>query len=77
MAEKVAKVGIKREQGFLYYLDKEGNVSRVRMARGTDKGGNPEVISKTGIKREKGFLYYLDKEGDVSRSAMARGKKSK
>lgn len=75
MAEKVVKVGIKREQGFLYYLDKDGNVSRVKMARGTDKGGNPEVVSNTGVKRETGYLYYLDKDGDVSRSLMARGKK--
>ena len=30
MAEKVTKVGIKREKGFLYYVDKQGDVSMVR-----------------------------------------------
>ncbi len=77
MAEKVSKVGIKREKGFLYYLDKDGDVSRAKMARGTSKGGNPTKVSKVGVKREKGFLYFLDKDGDVARAKMARGKKKK
>lgn len=29
--EKVAKVGIKKEKGYLYFVDKEGDVSRARM----------------------------------------------
>ena len=33
-ASKVAAVGVKREAGYLYYLDKQGDVSRVAMARG-------------------------------------------
>ena len=37
MAQKVAKVGIKREKGYLYYLDKQGDVSRAKMARGKKK----------------------------------------
>ena len=31
MAEKVQRVGIKKEQGFLYFVDKEGDISRARM----------------------------------------------
>ena len=34
MAEKVAKTGVTKEKGYLYYLDKGGNVSRSKMARG-------------------------------------------
>jgi hypothetical protein len=77
MAEKVAKAGVKREKGFLYYLDKQGDVSKAKMARGKDKGGNPTKVAKLGVKREKGYLYFLDKAGDVSRAKMARGKKKK
>ena len=40
MAEKVATTGVKKEKGYLYYLDKGGNVSRSKMARGANKGGN-------------------------------------
>ena len=34
MATKVAKVGIKRKKGYLYYVDKKGNVVETKMARG-------------------------------------------
>ena len=37
MAEKVAKVGIKRQKGYLYYVDKKGNVVETKMARGNKK----------------------------------------
>lgn len=37
MAEKVAKVGIKRQEGYLYFIDKQGDISRVKMARGGRK----------------------------------------
>ena len=32
--EKVAVVGITKEAGWLYYVDKHGDISRTRMARG-------------------------------------------
>jgi len=34
MAQKVAKAGVKREDGFLYFIDKQGDISRAKMARG-------------------------------------------
>ncbi|OGS01984.1 MAG: hypothetical protein A3G41_02020 [Elusimicrobia bacterium RIFCSPLOWO2_12_FULL_59_9] len=70
MGEKVEKVGIAREAGFLYYIDKKGDVSRAKMARGGKKGGKPQSIHKLGLKKESGYLYYLDKKGDVSRAKM-------
>lgn len=78
MAEKVSKLGVKREEGYLYYIDKNGDVSRVKMARGGKKGGKPEKVAKAGIKKEDGYLYFLDKAGDISRAKMVRrGEKSK
>jgi hypothetical protein len=74
MAEKVAKVGVKKEKGFLYYLGKDGNVWRSEMARAGKKGGNATKVATASVKREAGFLYYIDKNGDVSRSPMARGR---
>ena len=32
--EVVAKVGVKKESGFLYFVDKQGDVSKAKMARG-------------------------------------------
>ena len=74
MATKVSKTSIRRERGWLYYLDKQGDVSRARMARGGGKPakGKPEKVAKAGVKREEGFLYFIDKQGDVSRTKMAR-----
>ena len=43
MAKKVAKVGIKKEKGYLYFLDKKGNVAKVQMKRA---GKN----TRTGLK---------------------------
>ena len=32
--EKVAKVGVEKEAGYLYFVDKDGDISRTKMARG-------------------------------------------
>ena len=37
MAEKVLKCGIKKEKGYLYFIDKKGDISRAQMARGGKK----------------------------------------
>ena len=75
MAEKVKNTGVTKQSGYLYYLDKNGNVSRTKMARGANKGGSPEVVANAGVHRESGWLYFIDKDGDVSRAKMARGRK--
>lgn len=78
MAETIAKVGLKKEDGYLYFIDREGDISRVKMARGGKKGGRPQKVSKLGIKKEDGYLYFIDKKGNVSRAKMVRrGKRSR
>jgi hypothetical protein len=79
MATKVAKVGIKKEDGWLYYLDKKGNVSRAKMGRGRKASKvKPQMVAKVGVKRQTGYLYFIDKNGDVSMAKMSRrGRKKK
>ena len=77
MAEKVTKVGIKRKSGYLYFIDKQGDISCAKMARGGSKGGKPEKVSKVGVKKKEGYLYFVDKAGDVSCAKMVRGGKKK
>ncbi len=48
MAEKVAKVGVKKESGYLYFVDKNGDISRAKMARGGKK-----KKKKTAKKKKK------------------------
>jgi len=77
MAQKLVKLGIKRQKGYLYYVDKHGDVSCAKMKRGKKKGGSPKKVAKCGIKRKEGYLYFIDKKGDVSCAKMKRGGKKK
>lgn len=79
MATKIEKLGIKREKGWLYYMDKNGNVARAKMSRGGKSKSKvkPEVIAKLGIKRQSGYLYFVDKQGDLAMAKMARRGKKK
>lgn len=72
-SKKVAKVGVKKEKGHLYFVDKQGDISCAKMARGSKKGGSPKKVAKVGIKREVGYLYFIDKQGDISCAKMVRG----
>ncbi|MBI2071108.1 MAG: hypothetical protein HYT79_10970 [Elusimicrobia bacterium] len=78
MAETLAKIGLKREDGYLYYVGKDGCVWRAKMARGGKKGGKPQKVTVTNgnggypVKKEPGYLYFLDKKGNVARAKMAR-----
>ena len=74
MAEVVTRTGVSKESGYLYYLAKDGNVWRSKMARAGKGGGNAEKVADAGVSRESGYLYFIDKNGDVSRSPMARGR---
>ncbi len=79
MAEKVAKVGVKKQSGYLYFVDKKGNVARAKMSRGGKKKGKAkvEMVAKAGIKKKSGYLYFIDKSGDISAAKMARGGRKK
>ena len=79
MAEVVAKTGVKKQGGYLYFLDKKGNVARAPMSRKGRKKGKAkiEVVNKAGVKKQSGYLYFVDKHGNVARAKMARGRKAK
>ena len=75
MAEKVAKVGVRKQSGYLYFVDKHGNVSRAKMSRGGRKKGKAkvEMVAKAGVRKKSGYLYFVDKHGDISCAKMQRG----
>ena len=50
MAEKVKKVGIKKESGYLYFVDKNGDISRAKMSRGAAKR-KKKVAKKKATKK--------------------------
>lgn len=79
MAEMVAKVGVKKKSGFLYFVDKRGDVACAPMSRKGRKKGKAKitVVAKVGVKKQKGYLYFIDGKGNVARAKMARGRKKK
>jgi len=54
MAQKVAKVGIKKQPGYLYFIDGKGDISRVKMARGGKKKKGKKKIAKKSASKAKG-----------------------
>ncbi len=80
MAKKVAKVGVKKKSGYLYFIDKQGDVSCAKMSRRGRVPGKKqkiEKVKKVGIKKESGYLYFIDKQGDISCAKLIRGRKKK
>lgn len=78
-AERVLETGLKREPGYVYFIDNRGDVCRqVRTPEidailngDLDKEidhSSAEVTKKTGIKREEGFLYFLTEDMVVYRT---------
>jgi hypothetical protein len=59
---KIAKVGIQREEGYLYYIDSKGNISRQKAG----VKSKPEVVKVLNLKRQFDYLLYVDHDGDVS-----------
>ena len=79
MAELVAKVGVKKQAGYLYFVDKKGHIARAKMSRGGRKKGKAkiELVHKVGVKKKSGHLYFINKHGDVYAAKMARGGRKK
>lgn len=82
MAEKVAKIGLKREPGYLYFL-RNAEVWKAPMKRKASGSGAaaPEAgavkVQSCSFTREPGYLYFLDKEGDVARAVRQVGGKAR
>ena len=47
---KVAKVGVKKKNGYLYFVDKKGDISMVQMNRG---GKKKKAAKKKPAKKKK------------------------
>ncbi len=70
MAERMTDEKISREDGYLYYLGKDGFVWRTPMK--TNTRGRKAKVGSERVKREEGFLYFIDKGGYVARAKMNR-----
>jgi len=75
----VASVKFKREPGYLYFVDGDGDVGRRKRNKGHTPSGpygenHPnEKVTKVGLKKEPGFWYYI--EGNDIRTVRPRNSK--
>lgn len=53
MGTIIKKNAVKREKGYLYYVDGKGNVCRAKMSRGGKKAKKKPVKKKKVIKKKR------------------------
>lgn len=64
--EIVKHLGIKREPGYKYYADKDGNICKARLVSRSLPSGPPEILYK--FDREPDWIYYVTQGGDLART---------
>jgi hypothetical protein len=71
MGIKIGKEKIKREEGYLYYIGKDGYVWAAPMR--SYKGGKKKRVGTEKIEKKEGYLYYIGKDGYVYMAKMKKG----
>lgn len=73
MAQKIARLRITREPGYLYFI-KDTNVMRVAQKRAGKKASKKkERVGSFNHERDNDYMYFLDKDGDVARAKRKSG----
>ena len=77
MSDKIARLGIERDNDLMYYI-KNGDVwATPRKQKGQPKG-KPTNVAATGLEMDYSkYIYYLDGDGDVARKERALGGRAK
>jgi hypothetical protein len=73
MGEKIAKLGIKRDNDMMYYI-KSGDVWATPRKKPNTPKGKAAKVAAAGIEMDYSkYLYYLDGDGDVARKERQVG----
>ena len=73
MGEKIAKLGIKRDNDLMYYI-KNGDVWATPRKKPGQPKGKATKVAGAGVEMDYSkFLYYLDGDGDVARKERQVG----
>jgi hypothetical protein len=70
MVERLTKEKVEREDGYLYYLGKDGYAWRTPMKN--NPRGRKSKVGSEKVSRQDGYLYFIDKNGYVARTKMNR-----
>ena len=73
MAEKIARLGIERDNDLMYYI-KNGDVWATPRKKPGQPKGKPQKVAAAGVDLDYSqYIYFLDGDGDVARKARATG----
>ena len=73
MGEKIAKLGIKRDNDLMYYI-KNGDVWATPRKKPGQPKGKATKVAPAGVEMDYSkYLYYLDGDGDVARKERQVG----
>lgn len=73
MGEKIAKLGIKRDNDLMYYI-KKGDVWATPRKKPGQPKGKASKVADAGVEMDYSkYLYYLDGDGDVARKERQVG----
>ncbi len=73
MGEKIAKLGIKRDNDMMYYI-KNGDVWATPRKKPGQPKGKAAKVAAAGVEMDYSkYLYYLDGAGDVARKERQVG----
>ncbi len=73
MSEKIARLGIERDNDLMYYI-KGGDVWATPRKQPGKPKGKAHKVAATGIELDYSkYLYFVDGDGDVARKARASG----
>ncbi|MEM3031243.1 MAG: hypothetical protein QXH27_05940 [Candidatus Micrarchaeia archaeon] len=68
MGRRIGNEKIEREDGYLYYIGKDGYVWRAPMRN--NPGGSKKRVGSEKIEKKAGCMYYLDKSGYVCEAKL-------
>ena len=73
MSEKIARLGIERDNDLMYYI-KNGDVWATPRKKPGQPKGRPQKVASAGVDLDYSqYIYFLDSDGDVARKARANG----
>jgi hypothetical protein len=68
MGKKVGTEKIQREDGYIYYIGKDGYVWASPMKH--NKKGKKKKVGTEKIEKKAGYMYYVGKDGYVYEAKM-------
>ena len=73
MSEKIARLGIERDNDLMYYI-KNGAVWATPRKKPGQAKGKPRMIEDAGVEMDYSkYIYFLDSDGDIARKERASG----